>query len=38
VSFHPRLQKPMRVVDMLFFAVEHDEHHVARVRELAGKS
>ncbi len=25
----------LRVVDMLFFAVQHDEHHLARVTELA---
>jgi uncharacterized damage-inducible protein DinB len=35
VALHPRLQQPMRVVDMLFFAAEHDEHHLARVSELA---
>jgi uncharacterized damage-inducible protein DinB len=35
VALHPRLQQPMRVVDMLFFAVEHDEHHLARMTELA---
>lgn len=31
---HPRLQKPMRVVDMAFFVAEHDDHHLAIVREL----
>jgi len=35
VALHPRLQQPMRVVDMLLFAAEHDEHHLARVTELA---
>jgi uncharacterized damage-inducible protein DinB len=35
VALHPRLQQPMRVVDMLFFAAEHDEHHLARVSDLA---
>jgi uncharacterized damage-inducible protein DinB len=35
VALHPRLQQPMRVVDMLFFAAEHDEHHLVRVSELA---
>ena len=34
-AFHPRLRKPMRVVDMLLFAVEHDAHHLARMEELA---
>jgi len=31
---HPRLQQPMRLVDHLFFAAEHDDHHLARVWEL----
>jgi hypothetical protein len=26
---HPRLQKPMRLVDHLFFVAEHDDHHLA---------
>jgi uncharacterized damage-inducible protein DinB len=33
-AFHPRLQKPMRVVDMLLFLAEHDDYHLARIREL----
>jgi uncharacterized damage-inducible protein DinB len=35
VALHPRLQQPMRVVDMLLFAAEHDAHHTARMEELA---
>jgi uncharacterized damage-inducible protein DinB len=35
VALHPRLQQPMRVVDMLFFAAEHDGHHLERMAELA---
>ena len=34
VSLHPRLNKPMRIVDMLLFHVEHDRHHLARIEEL----
>lgn len=34
-SLHPRLQQPMRVVDMAFFVAEHDDHHLARMTELA---
>lgn len=34
-AMHPRLQQPMRVVDMAFFVVEHDDHHLARMTELA---
>jgi uncharacterized damage-inducible protein DinB len=33
-AFHPRLRTPMRVVDMLLFQAEHDDYHLARVREL----
>ena len=33
-AWHPRLEKSMRVSDMLFFQVEHDEHHLNRIREL----
>ncbi len=32
---HPRLKKPMRVVDMMFFHAEHDDYHLARMTELA---
>jgi uncharacterized damage-inducible protein DinB len=28
---HPRLQTPMRLVDHLFFAAEHDDHHLAQI-------
>ena len=31
---HPRLKKPMRMVDHLYFAAEHDDHHLARIWEL----
>ena len=31
---HPRLQQPMRLVDHLYFAAEHDDHHLARIREM----
>lgn len=33
-ALHPRLKTPMRVVDMLFFQAEHDDHHLARIGEL----
>ena len=35
-SRHPRLDQPMRVVDLLYFCAEHDDHHLARIRELIG--
>jgi len=31
---HPRLKMPMRLVDHLYFAAEHDDHHLARIWEL----
>lgn len=34
VAHHPRLNVPMRLVDMLFFQAEHDDHHLARISEL----
>ena len=35
-AIHPRLQTPMRVIDMAFFVAEHDDHHAARMAHLAG--
>ena len=26
---HPRLKRPMRLVDMMYFVAEHDDHHLA---------
>lgn len=31
---HPRLQQPMRLVDHLSFVADHDDHHIARIREI----
>jgi hypothetical protein len=33
-ALHPRLQIPMRVVDLAYFTAEHDDYHLARVEEL----
>jgi hypothetical protein len=33
-ALHPRLNVPMRLVDMLFFQAEHDDYHLARISEL----
>ena len=33
-SLHPRLNRPMRLCDMLLFHMEHDRHHLARIEEL----
>jgi uncharacterized damage-inducible protein DinB len=31
---HPRLQRPIRLIDTLFSTAEHDDHHLAKIREL----
>jgi hypothetical protein len=34
-AIHPRLGKQMRVIDMALFVAEHDDHHLASIRELS---
>ena len=40
-ALHPRLRVPMRLVDLVFFTAEHDDHHLASItwiaRSLGGK-
>jgi uncharacterized damage-inducible protein DinB len=33
-ALHPRLNLPMRVIDLIFFIAEHDDHHLARITDL----
>lgn len=33
-AHHPRLDAPMRVVDMIYFQAEHDDYHLASITEL----
>ncbi len=33
-ALHPRLQTPMRLIDLVVFVAEHDDHHLARIGEL----
>ena len=33
---HPRLMQPMRMLDLLFFTAEHDDHHLASISKLMG--
>jgi uncharacterized damage-inducible protein DinB len=33
-KLHPRLKQPMRLVDHLYFAAEHDDHHLAKIWEM----
>jgi uncharacterized damage-inducible protein DinB len=35
-SMHPRLQQPMRIIDLVYFVVEHDDHHISVIREMIG--
>jgi uncharacterized damage-inducible protein DinB len=34
---HPRLKTPMRLVDHLYFAAEHDDHHLAYIWDLLNR-
>lgn len=36
-SVHPRLNQPMRPIDMAQFVLEHDEHHIETIRGLIKK-
>lgn len=33
-ALHPRLQQQMRIVDIVYFNAEHDDYHLARIRQL----
>jgi hypothetical protein len=33
-AIHPRLNQPMRVIDLALFTAEHDDHHLAHISEL----
>jgi uncharacterized damage-inducible protein DinB len=33
-ALHPRLQQPMRTMDLFLFVADHDDHHLARMTEL----
>lgn len=37
VSIHPRLNQPMRPIDLALFIAEHDEHHIQTIEELIDK-
>lgn len=34
-ALHPRMRTPMRPTDLFLFVAEHDDHHLARISELA---
>lgn len=33
-ALHPRLETPMRSVDLAYFVAEHDDHHLCRITQL----
>jgi uncharacterized damage-inducible protein DinB len=33
-ALHPRLKKPMRTIDLVFFVAEHDDYHLAQAARL----
>ena len=33
-SIHPRLNQPMRPIDMAQFVLEHDKHHIETIKEI----
>src|SRR5262245_20951575 len=33
-ALHPRLKTPMRIIDLAYFVAEHDDHHLAAIREI----
>jgi uncharacterized damage-inducible protein DinB len=36
-ALHPRLNRPMRLCDMMLFEAEHDDYHLARITDLIRK-
>jgi hypothetical protein len=36
-ALHPRLKTPMRVIDLAYFVAEHDDHHLASIREIINR-
>ena len=34
-ALHPRLKAPMRTIDLFIFVAEHDDHHLAKITEIA---
>ena len=36
-SMHPRLQQPMRIIDLAYFVAEHDDHHMTMIRSISGQ-
>lgn len=37
-SAHPRLQRPMRIIDLMYFVAEHDQHHLNAILNIINKN
>jgi DinB superfamily len=37
-AVHPRLRRPLRLIDWAYFVAEHDDHHLAAARQALTKS
>ena len=37
-SIHPRLQKPMRIIDLMYFVAEHDDHHLDAIHHIINRN
>jgi uncharacterized damage-inducible protein DinB len=33
-SLHPRMQQPMRIIDIMYFTAEHDDHHIGVIQQM----
>lgn len=36
-ALHPRMKRPMRIIDLAYFVAEHDDHHLAIIQTLSGQ-
>ena len=36
-AIHPRLGTPMRIIDLMYFVAEHDDHHLATIHHLINR-
>lgn len=32
--YHPRLKQPMRIIDLMYFVAEHDDHHLKAILQI----
>lgn len=36
-SVHPRLEQPMRIIDLMYFVAEHDQHHLEAILNILNR-